>query len=243
VAGSLIQRSLSSIDWNFHRLKLDAEDRFSEAYLTQWFKDQLGVYFDDLKIELRQPDHFEVKTVWNGYPLDVQTSLRLGNKQPRFHILGLNNVPLFWVADNLSAGINRGIEDVFRRAPVDVSRLIVLDEAIVFTVIESDAPDRPPFGTPTPSPTPIPMPTPTPTPVNITLVVIFNELQEDIILEIEGEVWEIAANDTKVLEVPPGDYDYKVTYKETGQLAAQGSKTWTLNRAYRLRIGLSGVQE
>lgn len=241
VAGSFIQRSISSIDWNFHRLKLDEENRFSEVYLTRWFQDAIGVYFDELKVEVQAPDQFELQTVWNGYPLRVPANLRLGDKRPRFHIWGVNDLPLFWVADNLSAGINRGIDDVFERSPVDVSRLIVLDEAIVFNVVKSDDPGRPAYGTPTPTPTPIPTPTPTPTPVNITLVVIFNELSEDIILEIEDKTWEIAANDTLVLEIPPDDYNYRVTYKETGQLAAQGTKTWTLNKAYRLRIGLADV--
>jgi serine/threonine protein kinase len=236
LAGWFIRQSINTTDWNFEDLNLRGENRYTERYLTRRFNEAIGAYFEELEIELQPPDRFEIQAIWNGYPLHIPASLRLGNKKPRFHIDQVNNIPLFWIADNLSQGINGGIDDVFRQEAMDVSRMVVLEDAIVFNIAQDP---RRLSSTPTPTPSPTPTPTPTPTPVNITLVVVFNELEQDVTLQIEDRFWNIAANDTEVLEMRPGTYNYKVTYQETNQVAAQGQKTWNLNKAYRLRIGLA----
>jgi hypothetical protein len=96
--------------------------------------------------------------------------------------------------------------------------------------------------------------------VNVTLVVVFNELKHDITLEIEAQQgasltqdvqgleilspergWlSIQAGKAQAIEIPPGTYDFEVTYsvkyEEMAQTAAKGTKTWDLNKAYRLHI-------
>jgi len=112
-----------------------------------------------------------------------------------------------------------------------VSSLDVRDGAVVFKV---DLSGRAPFITPTPIPNATP--TPTATPVNMTLVAVFNDLGQDITLDIEGQTWRIAANDTKVIEKEPGAYRYTVRYAATGQVAARGMKQWE-RKVYRWHIG------
>jgi hypothetical protein len=62
--------------------------------------------------------------------------------------------------------------------------------------------------------------------VGMALVAVFNELADDVILEIDNETWEIPANGSIVFEKKAGTYNFVVRYKEGGQLAAEGSKEW-----------------
>jgi len=239
LSGLFIEQSIGSTDWAFHTLDLDGENRFDEAFLIEKFDSAAGVYFDDIDVEIRAPDQFEVNAVWNDIPLNIPLTVRLENKRPHLDVNEIDGIPLFLIGDNISEGINRGIDIAFRRGPVDVSSLTVKDTVVVFEVERSG---RVPFATPTPAPTPIPTAAPTPTPVKAAVVIIFNELDQDIVVEIESDTsagsWDIGANDSEVIEIPAGTYNYLVRYKETGEIAAQGSRTWTLNQAYRLRIGI-----
>jgi hypothetical protein len=64
---------------------------------------------------------------------------------------------------------------------------------------------------------------------------VFNEVDEAIILEIDDETWEIKAGGSVVFEKKPGNYDFVVFYKESSQIAAEGTKTWTVS-SYKWRI-------
>ena len=238
VLGFILQRAIGTTEWGFSRLDLASENRFTEAYLTEQFDRVAGPYIDDLKVEIRPPDHMDIKGRWSEFAFDLGTSVRMGSDNPRLHLISLNQIPLFWIAQTISQGINNGIDQAFQEGPVDVAALIVKEGEIVFSIEDSEDPTRPEFATPTPAPTLTPTPTPTPTPVNIVLVIVFNELEDDIILEIDDQSWDIATNDTQVIETLPGTYNYTVRDKDTEEIVAQGSKTWTLNRAYRLRINL-----
>jgi hypothetical protein len=81
----------------------------------------------------------------------------------------------------------------------------------------------------------------------VTLVVVTNDLEETVILEVVSENWSktlhMDANTDRILEPPSGTYRYTVRYKSDGQIAAQGIREWVLNKAYRLRIDLSGQHE
>lgn len=237
LAGLFIQQSISTTPWDFSALDLTQENRFTEAFLAEKFRLAAKPYLDDLKVEVQPKDRLEINATFSGYPLTATVIVGRVDTKPYFYLSRINNMPLLWVGDNISQGINRGVDAAFQRGPVDLDRLLVLDGEIVFNVVDSRDLARPPVGTPTPTPTLTPTPTPTLTPVNLTLVVVFNQLSQDIILEIGGQTWDIAANDTQVIEKPPGTYSYTVRYKETDEIAAQGTKVWTLNRAYRLRIG------
>lgn len=238
LVGFFIQQSIGSFPWNFAALDLTQGNHFTEADLTEKFRLAAGPYLDKLKVEVQAPDQLEISATLNGYPLKTPVKMGRAGPIPYFDVSELNNIPLWWVGDNISQGINEGVAEAFRRGPVDLTRLLVLDGEIVFNVVDSQEVGRPPFATSTPTITPTPTPTATPTPVNVTLVVVFNELDQDVILEIDDQTWEIAANDSQAIQMPPGTYDYRVEYKETEEIAAQGTKTWTLNQAYRLHIGL-----
>lgn len=239
VLSLFIEQSIGSTDWPFHTLSLTEENSFDEDFLTQRFNDAAGVYFDDINIAISPPDNFTITANWNDIPLELPLHLELETGKPHFYLNEINGVPLFLITDNISDGINRGVDEAFRKGPVDVTTMTVDEGRVVFAVKKSN---RVPFATPTPAPTPTPTPAPTPTPVDAALVVVFNELDQDVILEISsitaGRTLEIAAQDAEVIEVPAGTYNYVVRYKETGEIATQGNRTWTLNQAYRLRIGV-----
>lgn len=240
VAGLVIRQFINSVEWNFYALELDDRNQYSETFLEETFTQAVGAYLDDIEVEVKAPDAMNVRGRWDNVPLDISTSIRMGQQNPRLHVTEFNNIPLFVIGSNISQGINNGIDDAFERAPVDVSSLIVKDGEIVFEVEKATGPNRPEYGTPTPAPTPTPTPRPTPTPVNVTLVVVFNDSNEPITLEIEqlGRRWDIGANDSEVLQTPPGTYNYTVKYQGTDDIAAQGTREWVLNKAYRLRIDL-----
>jgi hypothetical protein len=71
----------------------------------------------------------------------------------------------------------------------------------------------------------------------MALVAVFNELDEAIILEVEDESWEIEAQGSIVFEKKPGTYNYVVFYKESGSIAGEGTKEWTVS-SYKWRISL-----
>lgn len=240
-----IQQSLGSLDWNFYTIDLDEENRYTESFINQKFNDAVGIYFDDnIQADVNAPDQLNISASWNGVPLALPVTLRLEEQRPHFYLSEINNIPLYLIGDNVSQGINGGVDEAFERGPVDLTSLDVEDGAVVFNAALSG---RAPFATPTPAPTPSPTPTITPTPVNITLVVVFNRLNDDIILEVVGDAWDetvdVAANDTHVLETPPGTYNYTVKYKGRDEIVAEGEKTWTQNKAYRLGIGLIDDQQ
>ena len=225
-----IQQSIGGYEWNFSALDLNRDNRFSEQFLTDKFKSATASYLDGLDVEVNAPDRLDIRATWLGLPLHTPVLLRLEGKVPHFYVSQINETPLFIIADNISAGINRGFDQAFQKGPVDISSLEVRDGAVVFRVEPSG---RAPLVTPTPWPKDVA--TPTPTPVNLTLVAIFNDLGQDITLEIDGQTWQIPANDTKVIEKEPGVYHYTLRYTATGQLAAEGVKTWE-RKVYRWRI-------
>jgi serine/threonine protein kinase len=237
VGGWFMRQSITSFDWNFNKLNLDEQNSFTETQINKGAKSITEAYFDEFNIDMRPPNLIDIKASWGGLSFNLPVTLQLENGKPHFYLTGINEIPLPLVASNISQGINSGIDDVFQKAPVDISELTVADSEVLFMVEPSGrAPLPTPTPTITPTPTPGPTPTITPTPEGVALVAIFNELDKDIILEIEEESWEIAANDTKVIEKKPGTYNFVVKYKDTGSIAAEGTKTWTVS-SYKWRIG------
>jgi len=251
VLGQFVRQSIASgVVWTFTTEDLHKEHIYTEQFLHEKFNQVAGTYFDrDIGVQISAPDQLKVSAVWNGYPVNVMFSVRLGDRKPRFYITGVNGIPLNPFTDNISRGINAGVDQAFMRGPVDVSRMIVRDGYVMFTLEKGQNRGEIQIPLPSPAPTTTPLPptstpTVTPTPVNVTLVVLFNELDEAIEMEIfgqssDGEVWqtrlEIAPHEAEVIEPPGGKYVYSVRYKD-GFLAANGSATWTLHQAYRVRI-------
>ncbi len=123
----------------------------------------------------------------------------------------------FFILDNVLAGINSGIDEVFRNAPIDVTGLEIRETEVIVTVAKSG---RTPLLTPTPAPTPAGM-------------VIYNDLGQDIILEIEGKSWSIPTNGKQIVDKLPGTYFYTV-YDKNRQVVTHGKKVFFAH-AYRLQ--------
>lgn len=241
------QRSIGKTNWDFNTLELEQENSFTEPFMSEKMAFLIGAYLDKPQIEVYAPDQVALKGFLARIPLTISARLQLDDKKPALFVNEVNDIPLFWFGENISAGINNGLREAFDAGPVDVTQLAVQDGQIVFTIEDSVDPQRPPFATATPTPSPTPTPTPSPTPVPVTLVVVTNDLEETVILEVISETWaktfDMDANTDRILEPPSGTYRYTVRYKSDGQVAAQGVREWVLNKAYRLRIDLSGQQQ
>ena len=239
VASNLIRQSISTYSWNFNRLDLEAHNQLSEAALNDNAQALVGIYVDDIELDMQPPNLVDVSGSWSGIPFNIPVTLQLENGKPNLSLSELNGIPLPFIADNISQGINSGIDDAFQNSPVDFSSLTVDEETVTVAVEESTQSGRPalPTATPLPTTTPTvtPVPTETPTPVGLALVTIFNETGRDIILNLEGDIIEMAADDSHALETGPGTYSYVVTFKDTGGVAAEGEKEWTV-QTYIWRI-------
>jgi tRNA A-37 threonylcarbamoyl transferase component Bud32 len=236
----VLQRAIAGNDWDYYALDLDKENVFSESYLAERAENAARSIFDEVRVDAQAPNRVDVQANLGGVVwFNVPVELEVADGKPRVTLARANGVPLYWVGDQLSAGINQGISQAHQNAPIDITSFEVNDEAVIFNIAKSG---RVAYAPPTPAPaaTPTPLPTSTPTPVGQALLAIFNDLDQDVTLEIEGQSWLIPAHDTKVIEQQPGTYSYTVRYVANGQLAAQGSKTWDY-RAYKWRIGLAGV--
>ncbi|MDM8527038.1 serine/threonine-protein kinase [Anaerolineales bacterium HSG24] len=232
----LLRWGIASYPWSFLTLKMDEPNEFDEEYLTKSLKILVEPNIENAKVDVVPPDQISFEGKVTNYEFSFPIIIKLEEKQPRLYFAETNYWLQFLLFDNLSTGINEGIDDTFSNAPIDIKELIVNDEAIVFNIEESN---RSPWLTATPGPiatsTPLPTPTMTPTPEGPALIVVYNDLSQNIILTIEDETWNIAPNETEVLEKLPGVYDFTIVYQDNGQLAASGIKTWEV-KAYRWHI-------
>jgi serine/threonine protein kinase len=239
----LLQRTIANYPWDYYALELDTPNVFTQTYLTEYAERATQLYLEDIEVIPRADDRIDINaSLGNLGTLKVPVAINLtGNNTPKIIISEVNGVPLYWVADNLTDGINQGISEALRKAPVVVNEMVVNDGEIIVTVDKSGqiayAPPTPPAGV---QPTATARPSPTLPPPGNALLAVFNELERPILIEIEGETWLVPALDTKVIEQTPGTYSYAVKYAENGQLAAQGIKTWDF-RAYKWRINSTGT--
>ena len=234
----LIQQSIAGYDWNYYALDLHRENHFSEPYINEAARTATDFYFQEVDIDVRPPDLLDMNANLGGLiRLHLPVTLRQENDKPYFSLTEINDLPLYMVTDNISQGLNRGIDRMFEKAPINLTSLQVEEDGIVFEIEKSDRA----AWSPPPTPVATPVPTVTPTPDGLALVGIFNELDRAVTLEIEDETVVIAAHDTKVIEKIPGTYRYTVRYTN-GQIAAQGTKTWGF-KAYKWRINLNQKNE
>ncbi len=237
----ILQRTIAGYDWDYSALELDQDNVFDETYLTNNAQAATQLFVENIRVDTHAPGQVVVNAnLANIIYLNVPVTLGMGDTNPRVKLTEINGTPLFIVGNYLTDGINKGIDEALQAAPIDITQIKVNHEAVIINVEKSGrVAYAPPTPVPNIEPTPTATPLPTPTPRGQALLAIFNDLDRGIILEIDGQTWQIEANDTKVIERPPGTYSYTVIYAENGQLAAQGSRTWTF-KAYKWRIGLEG---
>ena len=238
-AGSFIRQTINSVGWNFNNLSLDGPNEFSKAQLDNNLQSLIGAYVDKVEVDLQPPDRVNVAGSWSGIPFTVPVAVALQDGKPHLTFSGIGDIPVPFVGGVISQGFNNGIDDAFQNSPVDFTELTITEDAVVVEVAESLHSGRPglPTATPTPTarPTITPTPPPTATPEGLALVTIFNETGRAIVLELEGEIIEMDVDDTEVIEKPPGIYNFVVTFTDTGAVAAEGQKEWTV-QTYKWRI-------
>ena len=237
----LLQQTIANRDWDYYVLDLDEDNLFSEAYLTNVAQTLTKAYVSDIQVAPQSPELLAVQAnLADSFVVDVPITLTLNDNKPHVELATINDVSLGWVGRTLANGINNGIDEALSKAPIDVASMDVTDGAIVVDIEKNG---RVAWSPPTPDPalvpTTTPIPTPTPTPPGLALLAIFNELDQDFILEIDGQSWSIPAHDTKVIEKAPGSYRYILTYAANGLTAAEGYRDWTY-KAYRWRITTEG---
>ncbi|HRV95203.1 MAG TPA: serine/threonine-protein kinase [Anaerolineae bacterium] len=240
-ASWLLQQTIANRDWNYYALDLDEDNLFSEAALTNSAQALTKAYVSDIQVAPQTPDQLAVQTnLSDAWGLDIPVTLTLVDNNPHVEVTTANGLSLGWVGRTLAGGINAGIEKALTKAPIEITSLTVTDGAVVVDVAKSR---RVAWNPPTPDPvlvpTRTPIPSPTPTPPGSALLAIFNELDQAVILEIDGQSWPIPAHDTKVIEQAPGSYRYILRYAVNGQTAAEGYRDWTY-KAYRWRITTDG---
>ncbi|MCB0211349.1 MAG: serine/threonine protein kinase [Anaerolineae bacterium] len=237
----LLRQTIANRDWDYYVLDLDKDNLFSEAYLTNVAQTLTKAYVSDIQVVPQSPDRLAVQAnLSDSFLVDMPITLTLDDNKPHVELVTLNNYALGWVGRTLARGINNGIDEALAKAPIDVAALDVTDGAVVVDIEKNG---RVAWSPPTPDPafipTSTPIPPPTPTPPGLALLAIFNELDQDFILEIDGQSWSIPAHDTKVIEKAPGSYRYTLTYAANGLTAAEGYRDWTY-KAYRWRITTEG---
>ncbi len=237
----IIQRTIAGYDWDYYTLEIDQDNVFPEEYLTKNSQEVAQLFFENVKVDSQSPDQVIVSANLGGFIyLNTPLELQMVDNRPHVKLYQLNDTPLTFVGDYLSGGINNGIAEALESAPIEITNLVVDNEAIIVSAAKNERVVwNPPTPIPQLEPTATPTPIPTPTPRGLALLVVFNDLDRGIILNIEGESFVIPAQDIQVIEKLPGTYSYTATYAENGLLAAQGTKFWD-HKAYKWRIGVDG---
>lgn len=238
----LIERTIANANWDYYALVLDSPNEFTEGYLTENAHRMSRAYLEDIYIDPQSAGQVEVRAnLANIAAINIPVELRFEQQQPVVTISEINGIPFYWITQTLSDGINRGIAGALQRAPVAVTGLEVSDNSVIVNVARNEHVVWNPPVTPEPQVVTLPTPLPTATPRGEALLAIFNDLDQDLVVDIGDNRWVVPAHDSKAIEHAPGTYTYNVRYASNGQLAASGTKTWTF-RAYKWRIGVNGEQ-
>ncbi len=211
-------------------------NRYTEPALEAYATDQIGAVLDNIRVDLRPPNHLDFSATWGGiFLLELPLTVERGADDTlQFDLEEINGLPLYIITDNLVQGFNDGLDSAFRRAPAGITGLEIRD-TVALVEVEGNERWQPP-----PTPT-APTPTPRPTPSASVLLAVYNQFDQDVLLEIDGEATPIAANDSKVINLAPGTYSYVVRTAQDGQFLGEGRKQWT-EPVYELRIGLNNEQ-
>jgi len=237
----LIRWGIATYPWSFYTLKTNEPNIFTESYLSENLALLTNTILTEPHVDVVTPDQVKLEGQLGNYQVSVPLTLQLQGQKPFLKFGTDNQWVEYFITDNIVQGINEGISDAFRTSPVDITDLRVNNQAITFTVkLNGQVALATPTPGPTATPTPLPTPTMTATPDGPALIVIYNDVGHDIILQLDGETWNMPTNGTQLVEKPPGVYSYTVLYRANGQLAAQGSKDWKV-KAYRWHIEVADL--
>ncbi len=133
----LIKQAIGNYAWEFGYLTLDSENRFTEQEINESAQIITASFIDDIQIDISAPDQAQLKANWGGVLFEIPVAIQLEEGKPHFYLTEINGIPLFFIADNLSQGINEGIERAFQTAPFDISDLEVREREVIFKTVTS----------------------------------------------------------------------------------------------------------
>ncbi|MEM7347733.1 MAG: hypothetical protein AAF485_26165, partial [Chloroflexota bacterium] len=124
-----------------------------------------------------------------------------------------------------------GIENLFEQGPYLLQGLEMNDQMLAFEVDLKPGRTAPSL-VPTTNPQPL---SETQTTQTTTILAVFNQFNQAVVLTVAEQSWIIAPKDNQLIEIPFGTYSYHVE-SEDGRLQAEGTKTWSLIPFYKISI-------
>jgi hypothetical protein len=228
-----VQQAIGNYPLDSSTLEVDKINHYSESRLNEIGQKYSDPMLDNLLIDVHPPNRVDVSAKWAGIILvELPLTVELIDQRPHVQVTEINGIPFFLVTDNISRGINDGIDVALRDASVKVTSLEIEDAAVSFRVET---------GTDDTSPAESQLSITSPGSNQMVVLAISNQVSENIVLEIEGDRWTIPANDSEIIEIPAGTYDYTLR-SSAGELMAQGQQSWT-HAVHHLFLGLNFDQK
>jgi len=134
---TLAERVIAGSDWG---LTEDAATHYTitEGALREGVQAFLEPYaldaIDDVQADFRPPDTIELSLLLRSQPLRLEARLAERSGVPTITLERLNDVPLYVVGGIISNGINRGFEEAWEGAPVQIATMTVGEEQLTITL-------------------------------------------------------------------------------------------------------------
>ena len=223
-----VQQAIGNYPLDPTTLEVDKINHYSESRLNEIGQKYSDPMLDNLLIDVHPPNRVDVSAKWAGiFLVELPLTVELIDQRPHVQVTEINGIPFFLVTDNISRGINDGIDVALRDASVKVTSLEIEDASVSFRV-ETGTDDTSPAGSQLSITSPG---------SNKVVLAISNQIGENIILEIDGDQWTIPANDSEIIEISAGTYDYALR-SSAGEVMARGQQSWT-QAVHHLFLGLN----
>ncbi len=234
VARLILWQSISNYDWNFAALQTGQVTTYPEAQLNQIADDNLDFLFNRVVIDTEAPNRINLQANWGGLILlETALTVDLVEGAPRIDLSTLNGLSLPLIAHNLSQGINAGLAAALREASLEITHFDIKDTALLLGLTgPGQSPAEPPPQVHPPSLELSNLPDHA---AEVTHLIVFNELEREVILEIDGESWTLRPLGAEVIRLAPGRHTYAIKYDPDGPPVGSGQRQWVLDR-YQLTI-------
>jgi hypothetical protein len=224
-----VQQAIGSYPLDSTGLEVGKVNHYSESRLNEIGQKYSDPMVENLLIDVHPPNRIDVSAKWAGlFQVELPLTVELIDQRPHVQVTEINGIPFFLVTDNISRGINDGIDVALRDASVKVTSLEIEDAAVSFRV-ETGTDDTSPAGSQ--------LSITSPSSNKVVVLAISNQIGENIILEIDGDQWTIPANDSEIIEISAGTYDYALR-SSAGEVIARGQQSWT-QAVHHLFLGLN----